>query len=76
MVLHWFIQAAGLRDLARDCEVFLATAYSYLHKAINVIAERAPGPIKPLQRRQETSKLYVPGQDLDTHQCSTRQNPR
>jgi len=42
MVLRWFKEATDLRILARDAAVSIATAYRYLHEAIDVIAAHAP----------------------------------
>ena len=42
MVLRWFKEATDLRVLARDAAVSTATAYRYLHEAIDVIAAHAP----------------------------------
>jgi hypothetical protein len=42
LVLRWFTDATDLRLLARDARVSIATAYRYLHEAIDVIAEHAP----------------------------------
>ncbi len=42
LVLRWFKDATDLRLLARDAQVSIATAYRYLHEAIDVIAAHAP----------------------------------
>lgn len=42
LVLRWFKDATDIAILARDARVSIATAYRYLHEAIDVIAERAP----------------------------------
>ena len=42
MVLRWFKEATDLRVLARDARISIATAYRYLHEAIDVIAQHAP----------------------------------
>lgn len=42
MVLRWMKQATDVRVLARDAGVSIATAYRYLHEAIDVIAAHAP----------------------------------
>lgn len=42
MVLRWFKEATDVRILARDAAVSTATAYRYLHEAIDVIAAQAP----------------------------------
>jgi hypothetical protein len=42
LVLRWFKDATDLPNLARDAKVSIATAYRYLHEAIDVIAAHAP----------------------------------
>jgi len=42
MVLRWFKDATDLRFLARDARVSIATAYRYVHEAIDVIAAHGP----------------------------------
>ena len=42
MVLRWFKEGTDLRVLARDATVSIATAYRYVHEAIDVIAAHAP----------------------------------
>lgn len=42
LVLRWFKDGADLRLLARDAKISVATAYRYLHEAIDVIAAHAP----------------------------------
>ena len=42
LVLRWFKDATDLRLLARDARISVATAYRYLHEAIDVIAIHAP----------------------------------
>jgi len=42
LVLRWFKDATDLRLLARDAKISVATAYRYLHEAIEVIAQQAP----------------------------------
>ena len=42
MVLRWFKNATDLPTLARDGRVSIATAYRYVHEAIDVIAAHAP----------------------------------
>lgn len=42
LVLRWFKDATDIRLLARDARVSVATAYRYLHEAIDVIAEHSP----------------------------------
>ena len=42
MVLRWFREATDLKILARDAGISTATAYRYLHEAIDVISAHAP----------------------------------
>lgn len=42
MALRWFKEATDVPILARDACVSIATAYRYLHEAIDVIAAQAP----------------------------------
>lgn len=42
LVRRWFKDATDLRVLARDARVSIATAYRYLHEAIEVVAAHAP----------------------------------
>jgi hypothetical protein len=42
LVVRWFKEATDLRILARDARISVATAYRYLHEAIDVIAAQAP----------------------------------
>lgn len=41
-MLRWFKDATALPTLARDARVSIATAYRYVHEAIDVIAAQAP----------------------------------
>ena len=42
MVLRWFKENTDMRILARDAGVSIATAYRYVHEAIDVVAAQAP----------------------------------
>lgn len=42
LVLRWMRHHAALADLADDAHVSIATAYRYLHEALDVIADHAP----------------------------------
>lgn len=42
LALRWFKDATKIDRLARDAGVSIATAYRYLHEAIDVIADHAP----------------------------------
>lgn len=59
LVLRWFKQATDLRVLARDAELSIATAYRYLHEAIDVIAVHVPHLRDVLAHGQEQGWDYV-----------------
>lgn len=42
LALRWFKDATGMPILAQDARISIATAYRYLHEAIDVIAEHVP----------------------------------
>lgn len=42
MLLRWMIEATSMRTLARDAGISPATAYRYLHEALQVVADQAP----------------------------------
>jgi hypothetical protein len=42
LVLCWFKDRTDVDALARDARISIATAYRYLHEAIDVIAAHAP----------------------------------
>ena len=42
LVLRWFREDTGLRTLARDAGVSVATGYRYLHEGIDALAAHAP----------------------------------
>jgi hypothetical protein len=50
LVLRWFKDATDLPVLARDARISIATAYRYLHEAIDVTAARAPDLVDVLAR--------------------------
>jgi hypothetical protein len=54
LVLRWLRHRADLHTLARDSRISDATAYRYLHEALDVIAAHAPnlrGAARPGSRR-------------------------
>jgi DNA-binding IclR family transcriptional regulator len=66
LVLRWFKDATSVDRLARDAGISIATAYRYLHEAIDVIAAHAPGLDEVLQ----TAKLEAwPFVCLDAPWC-------
>ncbi len=42
MVLRWFRDGTDVATLARNAHISMATAYRYLHEAIDVLADHAP----------------------------------
>jgi hypothetical protein len=62
LVLRWLRHRLDLRTLATDAQLSIATAYRYMHEALDVLA--APGPdlpdvLDPRPRRR--AALRVPG---------------
>ena len=55
LVLRWLKDATDVRALARDAGVSQATAYRYLHEALEVIAQRAPDDITDVLDRLRSS---------------------
>jgi len=60
-VLRWFKEATDLRVLARDPAVSIATAYRYLHEAIDVVAAHAPDLHKVLAQAQGWAFVRLDG---------------
>lgn len=59
LVLRWFKDATRLPLLARDAGISIATAYRYLHEAIDVIAAHAPELRDVLARALREGWQYV-----------------
>jgi DDE superfamily endonuclease len=59
LVLRWLKNATGLRLLARDAHVSLATAYRYLHEALDVIAAHAPDLHQVLEHAHRQGWPYL-----------------
>jgi DDE superfamily endonuclease len=59
LVLRWFKDATDLPLLARDAKVSIATAYRYLHEAIDVIAGHAPELTDVLAHGLEVGWAFV-----------------
>lgn len=53
LALRWLIEATDLKTLARDSGISLATAYRYLHEALEVIAQRAPSLSQVLEQMRQ-----------------------
>lgn len=74
LVLRWLIDGTDVHLLARDAKVSQATGYRYLHEAIEVIAEQAPGLPEVLQsgRQAEWAFVALDGTLLETTRSSTK----
>lgn len=59
LVLRWLKDATRVRLLARDAEISIATAYRYLHEALDVIADHAPDLADVLDQAIEEEWGYV-----------------
>lgn len=59
LVLRWFKDDTAVHLLARDAGVSQATAYRYLHEAVDVIAERAPELTEVLAQGLEQGWAFV-----------------
>lgn len=59
LVLRWYTDGTDLATLARDARIGLATAYRYLHEAIDVIAARAPDLHDALEAMRERGEPFV-----------------
>ena len=74
LVLRWFKERTDVRILARDARVSVATAYRYLHEAIDVIAARAPELPEVVARGREKGWAFVclDGTLIPATRCSAR----
>lgn len=72
MVLRWFREATDLKILARDTGISTATAYRYLHEAIDVISAHAPDLHDVLNRAlsEGWSHVCLDGTLIPTSKCS------
>ena len=59
LLLRWMVSGTALTTPARDTKVSRATAYRYLHKALGVIADRAPDLPEVLQRLRASEEPFV-----------------
>ena len=59
LVLRWFKDATKVHLLARDAGISIATAYRYLHEAIDVIAANAPDLHQALTQGQQQGWAFV-----------------
>lgn len=59
LALRWLIEATDLKALARDSGISLATAYRYLHEALEVIAQGAPSLSEVIERMQQAGEPFL-----------------
>lgn len=59
MLLRWLIQAADVVAVARDAGVSPATAYRYLHEALDVVSSRAPDLPDVLRQLKDKGEPFV-----------------
>jgi hypothetical protein len=74
LVLRWLKDGTAVELLARDAKVSQATAYRYLHEAIDVIAEQAPDLSTVLAAGREAgwAFLCLDGTLIETSRSSAR----
>ncbi len=58
-MLRWFKDDTAVHLLGRDAGVSQATAYRYLHEALDVIADRAPELTEVLAKGLEHGWAFV-----------------
>ena len=77
MVLRWFKDDTDVRLLARDAGISMATAYRYLHEAIDVIAAQCPELTEVLQRglAEDWAFVCLDGTLIPTTKVSTGLHP-
>ena len=59
VVLRWLKDGTDVRALARDSGVSQATAYRYLHEALEVIAQRSPDLADVMNRLRRDGEPFV-----------------
>ena len=74
LVLRWFKDGTALWLLACDACISQATAYRYLHEALDVIADRAPDLHDVLERglAEGWAHVCLDGTLLATDRCAQR----
>ncbi|AMD86663.1 hypothetical protein AXF14_02455 [Actinomyces radicidentis] len=74
LFLRWLINATPVHRLAADHGLSQATAYRYLHEAIDVVADRAPTLEDVLAGQLDTAAPFVclDGTLIRTNRCSAR----
>jgi hypothetical protein len=74
LVLRWLVDGTDVAVLARDAGISQATGYRYLHEAIDVIADKAPGLEEVLAGGRQAGWAFVAhdGTLIETSRVSTR----
>lgn len=74
LVLRWLIDDADVHALARDAKISQATAYRYLHEALDVLADQAPELPEVLERGRAAGWAFVclDGTLVPTSRCSAK----
>lgn len=72
--LIWFRERRNVALIGKGFAISQATAYCYLHEAIDVLAERAPDLTGALQRvaAEGFSHVIVDGKVVDDERCRTK----
>jgi hypothetical protein len=74
MVLRWFVDGTKVHLLARDAKISQATAYRYLHEALDVIADHTPDLHQVLAagRQQRWSHVCLDGTLIPTNRSNQK----
>lgn len=74
MAGRWLIDATSMKALARDSGISLATAYRYLHEALEVIAQRAPSLDQVIEQMRQQGEPFccLDGTLIRTDRVATR----
>lgn len=77
LVLRWFSGSTRVHLLARDAGISIATAYRYLHEAVDVIALRAPDlhDVLATARQEDWPYVCLDGTLIPTTQLHGPKNP-
>jgi hypothetical protein len=59
LVLRWFRDRTRVAQLARDASISVATAYRYLHEAIDILAAQAPQLPEVMRQCAQDTIAYV-----------------
>ena len=74
LVLRWFREDTGMRVLAGDTGISIATGYRYLHEGVDVLAAQAPELHAVLEQgaAEGWSHVTVDGTLIATDRCRTK----